>query len=172
MWNKMIKRPHGIILVTGPTGSVKTTTLYTTLKQLATSEVNVCSVEGPIELVEPSFNQMQIQNNIGLDFAKGVKTLLKKDPDTIMIGEIRDRETETAEMAFQAALTGHLVLSTLHTSDPLKQEIGEGFDLARFRRSAIKLGMRPLNLAGAQKVAKGVTTIGQVLKVAPPPYDG
>ena len=115
---------------------------------------------------------MQIQNNIGLDFAKGVKTLLKKDPDTIMIGEIRDRETETAEMAFQAALTGHLVLSTLHTSDPLKQEIGEGFDLARFRRSAIKLGMRPLNLAGAQKVAKGVTTIGQVLKVAPPPYDG
>jgi general secretion pathway protein E len=262
MWNQMIKQPHGIILVTGPTGSGKTTTLYTSLKQLATSEVNVCSVEDPIELVEPSFNQMQVQNNIGLDFANGVKTLLRQDPDIIMIGEIRDRET--AEMAVQAALTGHLVLSTLHTndapsaiarlteigvppylisatligvvaqrlvrtlcpfckqsgevdsyrwkalikpwttsapesmlhaegclecrqtgfrgrvgiyemmpiSDHLKQEIGKGFDLARFRRSAIKQGMRPLNLAGAQKVAKGVTTIGEVLKVAPPRYDG
>jgi general secretion pathway protein E len=262
IWNQMIKQPHGIILVTGPTGSGKTTTLYTSLKQLATSEVNVCSVEDPIELVEPSFNQMQVQNNIGLDFANGVKTLLRQDPDIIMIGEIRDRET--AEMAVQAALTGHLVLSTLHTndapsaiarlteigvppylisatligvvaqrlvrtlcpfckqsgevdsyrwkalikpwttsapesmlhaegclecrqtgfrgrvgiyemmpiSDHLKQEIGKGFDLARFRRSAIKQGMRPLNLAGAQKVAKGVTTIGEVLKVAPPRYDG
>jgi general secretion pathway protein E len=262
IWNQMITQPHGIILVTGPTGSGKTTTLYTSLKQLATSEVNVCSVEDPIELVEPSFNQMQVQNNIGLDFANGVKTLLRQDPDIIMIGEIRDRET--AEMAVQAALTGHLVLSTLHTSDapsaiarlteigvppylisatligvvaqrlvrtlcpfckqsgkvdsygwnglikpwttsapesmfhaegclecrqtgfrgrvgiyemmpisdPLKQEIGKGFDLLRFRRSAIKQGMRPLNLAGAQKVAKGVTTIGEVLKVAPPRYDG
>jgi general secretion pathway protein E len=262
IWNQMIKQPHGIILVTGPTGSGKTTTLYTSLKQLATSEVNVCSVEDPIELVEPSFNQMQVQNNIGLDFANGVKTLLRQDPDIIMIGEIRDRET--AEMAVQAALTGHLVLSTLHTSDapsaiarlteigvppylisatligvvaqrlvrtlcpfckqsgkvdsygwnalikpwttsapesmfhaegclecrqtgfrgrvgiyemmpisdPLKQEIGKGFDLLRFRRSAIKQGMRPLNLAGAQKVAKGVTTIEEVLKVAPPRYDG
>jgi general secretion pathway protein E len=262
IWNQMIKQPHGIILVTGPTGSGKTTTLYTSLKQLATSEVNVCSVEDPIELVEPSFNQMQVQNNIGLDFANGVKTLLRQDPDIIMIGEIRDRET--AEMAVQAALTGHLVLSTLHTSDapsaiarlteigvppylisatligvvaqrlvrtlcpfckqsgkvdsygwnalikpwttsapesmfhaegclecrqtgfrgrvgiyemmpisdPLKQEIGKDFDLLRFRRSAIKQGMRPLNLAGAQKVARGVTTIGEVLKVAPPRYDG
>jgi general secretion pathway protein E len=262
VWNQMIKQPHGIILVTGPTGSGKTTTLYTSLKQLATPEVNVCSVEDPIELVEPSFNQMQVQHNIGLDFANGVKTLLRQDPDIIMVGEIRDRET--AEMAVQAALTGHLVLSTLHTndapsaiarlteigvppylisatligvvaqrlvrtlcpfckqsggvdshewnalikpwttsapesishadgclecrqtgfrgrvgiyemlpiSDPLKQEIGKGFDLASFRRSAIKQGMRPLNLAGAQKVAKGVTTIGEVLKVAPPRYDG
>jgi general secretion pathway protein E len=262
VWNQMIKQPHGIILVTGPTGSGKTTTLYTSLKHLATPEVNVCSVEDPIELVEPSFNQMQVQHNIGLDFANGVKTLLRQDPDIIMVGEIRDRET--AEMAVQAALTGHLVLSTLHTndapsaiarlteigvppylisatligvvaqrlvrtlcpfckqsggvdshewdalikpwttsapesishadgclecrqtgfrgrvgiyemlpiSDPLKQEIGKGFDLASFRRSAIKQGMRPLNLAGAQKVAKGVTTIGEVLKVAPPRYDG
>lgn len=262
IWNQMIKQPHGIILVTGPTGSGKTTTLYTSLKHLATPEVNVCSVEDPIELVEPSFNQMQVQHNIGLDFANGVKTLLRQDPDIIMVGEIRDRET--AEMAVQAALTGHLVLSTLHTndapsaiarlteigvppylisatligvvaqrlvrtlcpfckqsceveshewdalikpwstaapesishaegclecrqtgfrgrvgiyemmriSDPLKQEIGKGFDLASFRRSAIKHGMKPLNLAGAQKVAKGVTTIGEVLKVAPPRYDG
>jgi general secretion pathway protein E len=261
IWNQMIKQPYGIILVTGPTGSGKTTTLYSSLKQLATPEVNVCSVEDPVELVEPSFNQMQVQHNIGLDFANGVKTLLRQDPDIIMIGEIRDRET--AEMAVQAALTGHLVLSTLHTNDapsaiarlteigvppylisatligvvaqrlvrtlcpfckqsgevdshgwnalikpwttsapesifhaegcldcrqtgfrgrvgiyemmlisePLKKEIVKDFDLARFRRSAIKQGMRPLNLAGAQKVAKGVTTIGEVLKVAPPRYD-
>jgi general secretion pathway protein E len=262
IWNQMIKQPHGIILVTGPTGSGKTTTLYTSLKHLATPEVNVCSVEDPIELVEPSFNQMQVQHNIGLDFASGVKTLLRQDPDIIMVGEIRDKET--AEMAVQAALTGHLVLSTLHTNDApsaiarlmeigvppylisatligvvaqrlvrtlcpfckqdktfdplewealikpwstsapdtlsqaegclecrqtgyrgrvgiyemmpinnlLKQEISKGFDLANFRKSAIKQGMKPLNLAGAQKVAKGMTTIEEVLKVAPPRYDG
>jgi len=261
IWNHMISQPHGIILVTGPTGSGKTTTLYTSLKHLATPEVNVCSVEDPIELVEPSFNQMQVQHNIGLDFASGVKTLLRQDPDIIMIGEIRDRET--AEMAVQAALTGHLVLSTLHTNDApsaiarlteigvppylisatligvvaqrlvrtlcphckqnhsinksewealikpwttsapnsialaegclecrqtgfvgrvgiyemmpinesLKQEISNGFDLVKFRKAAIKQGMKPLNLAGAQKVAKGLTTIEEVMKVAPPRYD-
>jgi general secretion pathway protein E len=261
MWNQMIKQSHGIILVTGPTGSGKTTTLYTSLKHLATSEVNVCSVEDPIELVEPSFNQIQVQHNIGLDFASCVKTLLRQDPDIIMIGEIRDRET--AEMAVQSALTGHLVLSTLHTNDApsaiarlteigippylisatligvvaqrlvrtlcsfckqsigvdshewetlinpwttsapesifyadgclecrqtgfrgrvgiyemmpingrLKQEIVKGFDLNSFRRLAIKQGMRPLNLAGAQKVAKGATTIAEVLKVAPTRHD-
>ncbi len=262
IWHQMISQPHGIILVTGPTGSGKTTTLYTSLKHLATPEVNVCSIEDPIELVEPSFNQMQVQHNIDLDFANGVKTLLRQDPDIIMVGEIRDRET--AEMAVQAALTGHLVLSTLHTNDApsaiarlteigvppylisatligvvaqrlvrtlcphckkskntdkhewealikpwttsapesiamaegclecrqtgfigrvgiyemmsindsLKQEISSGSDLIKFRKTAIKQGMKPLNLAGAQKVAKGVTTIEEVLKVAPPRYDG
>ncbi len=261
IWNNMISRPHGIILVTGPTGSGKTTTLYTSLKQLAVPEVNVCTIEDPIELVEPSFNQMQVQHNIQLDFASGVKTLLRQDPDIIMIGEIRDRET--AEMAIQAALTGHLVLSTLHTNDApaavarlmeigvppyligatligvvaqrlvrtlcpsckqprpiepddwkalirpwttelpsttngavgcldcrqtgysgrtgiyemmpmnetLKQEIVADFDLAKFRKMAIKQGMKPLNLAGAQKVARGVTTIEEVFKAAPPRYD-
>jgi len=261
-WNHMIGQPYGIILVTGPTGSGKTTTLYTSLKHLARPEVNVCSIEDPIELVEPSFNQMQVQHNIDLDFASGVKTLLRQDPDIIMIGEIRDQET--AEMAVQAALTGHLVLSTLHTNDApsaiarlteigvppylisatligvvaqrlvrtlcphckkshelnkldweglikpwktaapdsisaaegclecrktgfkgrvgiyemmpindvLKEEINHDFDLARFRKVAIKQGMKPLNLAGAQKVAKGMTTIEEVLKVAPPRYDG
>jgi len=261
IWNQMISQPHGIILVTGPTGSGKTTTLYTSLKYLATPEVNVCSIEDPIELVEPSFNQMQVQHNIDLDFASGVKTLLRQDPDIIMVGEIRDRET--AEMAVQAALTGHLVLSTLHTNDApsaiarlteigvppylisatligvvaqrlvrtlcphckqshninkrewealikpwttsapdsialaegcldcrqtgfvgrvgiyemmlvnesLKQEISSGFDLVKFRKAAIKQGMKPLNLAGAQKVAKGVTTIEEIMKVAPPRYD-
>ena len=261
-WNHLIGQPYGIILVTGPTGSGKTTTLYTSLKHLATPEVNVCSVEDPIELIEPSFNQMQVQHNIGLDFASGVKTLLRQDPDIIMVGEIRDRET--AEMAVQAALTGHLVLSTLHTNDApsaiarlreigippylisatligvvaqrlvrtlcphckqeqsfdlydwqamikpwktsppekisgaegclecrqtgfvgrigiyemmpmddiLKSEITDDFDLVKFRRTAIRQGMKPLNLAGAQKVARGFTTIEEVLKVAPPRYDG
>ncbi|HUV21648.1 MAG TPA: GspE/PulE family protein [Gammaproteobacteria bacterium] len=261
IWNGMISRPFGIILVTGPTGSGKTTTLYTSLKQLASPEVNVCTIEDPIELVEPSFNQMQVQHNIGLDFATGVKTLLRQDPDIIMVGEIRDHET--AEMAVQAALTGHLVLSTLHTNDApaaiarlieigvpaylinatligvvaqrlvrklcphckhdadlealdwqalikpwttsppdkishsdgclecrqtgfigrigiyemmpitdtLKREITDNFDLVKFRKAAIRQGMKPLNLAGAQKVVRGLTTIEEVLKVAPPRYD-
>ena len=260
-WNDMISRPHGIILVTGPTGSGKTTTLYTSLKHLAKPEVNVCTIEDPIELVEASFNQMQVHQKIDLDFATGVKTLLRQDPDIIMIGEIRDRET--AEMAIQAALTGHLVLSTLHTNDApsaiarlteigvppylitatligvvaqrlvrtlcphckqetdldlldwqalikpwttsppanisaaegclecrqtgfigrvgiyemmsmnddLKREISDNFDLVKFRKAALRQGMKPLNLAGAQKVARGMTTIEEVLKVAPPRYD-
>ncbi len=114
-WEKLIAQPNGIILVTGPTGSGKTTTLYTTMKHLAQPELNVCTVEDPIEMVMPQLNQMQVQQNIGLGFADGVRTLLRQDPDIIMIGEIRDRET--AEMATQAALTGHLVLSSLHTND-------------------------------------------------------
>ena len=114
-WNSWAKAPNGIILVTGPTGSGKTTTLYSTLRMLATSEVNVCTVEDPIEMVEPAFNQMQVQHNIGLGFAEGIRTLMRQDPDIVMVGEIRD--IETAEMTIQAALTGHLVLSTLHTND-------------------------------------------------------
>ncbi len=114
-WKSMAGSPHGIILVTGPTGSGKTTTLYSTLKQLATAEVNVCTIEDPIEMVEPAFNQMQVQMAIDLDFSQGVRALMRQDPDIIMIGEIRD--LETAEVAIQAALTGHLVLSTLHTND-------------------------------------------------------
>ncbi len=114
-WKDMIARPHGIVLVTGPTGSGKTTTLYTTLKQLASPEVNVCTVEDPIEMIAPELNQMQVQPGIDLTFAHGIRTLLRQDPDIIMVGEIRD--LETAQMAVQAALTGHLVLSTLHTND-------------------------------------------------------
>lgn len=114
-WASITGKPNGIVLVTGPTGSGKTTTLYSTLKQLATEEVNVCTIEDPIEMIEDSFNQMQVHHAINLDFAQGVKSLLRQDPDIIMIGEIRDKET--AEMAVQAALTGHLVLSTLHTND-------------------------------------------------------
>jgi general secretion pathway protein E len=256
-WQDMTRQPHGIILVTGPTGSGKTTTLYTTLKKLATPEVNLCTIEDPIEMVEPAFNQMQVQHNIDLTFAAGVRALMRQDPDIIMIGEIRD--LETAEMAIQAALTGHLVLSTLHTndapsaisrllelgvphylikatvlgvmaqrlvrtlcphckaplalgeddwqtltrpwqaplpgnaqravgcpecrdtgyhgragvyeimqlSDGIKALISPDTDLLAVRRQAFKEGMRSLRLSGAQKVAAGLTTIEEVLRVTP-----
>jgi general secretion pathway protein E len=114
-WEDLVKRPHGIILVTGPTGSGKTTTLYATLKRLATEEVNVSTIEDPIEMIEPAFNQTQVQPQIDLSFSEGLRALMRQDPDIIMVGEIRD--LETAEMAVQAALTGHLVFSTLHTND-------------------------------------------------------
>lgn len=256
-WTSMVQQPNGIVLVTGPTGSGKTTTLYTTLKQLATPEVNVCTIEDPIEMVEDSFNQMQVQHNIDLDFAGGVRALMRQDPDIIMVGEIRD--LETAEMAIQAALTGHLVLSTLHTndapssvsrlielgvpaylikatvlgvmaqrlvrtlcshckapaqvdeeawreltkpwnaplptqahrpvgcpecrdtgyrgragvyelmllSDTVKPLVQAEIDLNALRRQAYKEGMHSLRLSGAQKVAVGLTTIEEVLRVTP-----
>ena len=256
-WKSMTSQPNGIILVTGPTGSGKTTTLYTTLKQLATPEVNLCTIEDPIEMVEPAFNQMQVQHNIDLTFASGVRALMRQDPDIIMVGEIRD--LETAEMAIQAALTGHLVLSTLHTNDApsaitrllelgvphyllkstllgvmaqrlvrtlcphckapqtldeddwqsltkpwnaplptqacsavgclecrdtgyrgragvyeimlindaMKPLITADTDLIALRRHAFKEGMRSLRLSGAQKVAAGLTTIEEVLRVTP-----
>ena len=115
VWQRLIHEPGGIVLVTGPTGSGKTTTLYTTLKQVATPEVNVCTIEDPIEMVDNRLNQMQVHPDIELTFAAGVKALMRQDPDIIMVGEIRDYET--ADMAIQAALTGHLVFSTLHTND-------------------------------------------------------
>ncbi len=114
-WQELIKRPHGIVLVTGPTGSGKTTTLYSTLKSLATEEVNVCTIEDPIEMIEPAFNQTQVQPAIDMGFTEGLRALMRQDPDIILVGEIRD--LATAEMAIQAALTGHLVFSTLHTND-------------------------------------------------------
>ncbi len=114
-WETLVKQPHGIILVTGPTGSGKTTTLYSTLKRVATEEVNVSTVEDPIEMIEASFNQTQVQPQLDFGFAQGLRALMRQDPDIIMVGEIRD--LETAEMAVQAALTGHLVFSTLHTND-------------------------------------------------------
>jgi general secretion pathway protein E len=112
---KFLNKPHGIILVTGPTGSGKTTTLYSAMNLLASPEINIVSVEDPIETVVDSFNQVAVQPAIGMTFASSLRTILRQDPDIIMIGEIRDRET--AENAVQAALTGHLVLSTLHTND-------------------------------------------------------
>ncbi|MGP5297496.1 GspE/PulE family protein [Psychrobacter faecalis] len=114
-WHELTAHPNGIILVTGPTGSGKTTTLYSTLKQLATEQVNVCTIEDPIEMIEPAFNQMQVNPGVDLHFADSIRSLMRQDPDIIMVGEIRD--AETANMAVQASLTGYLVLSTLHTND-------------------------------------------------------
>ena len=263
-WKQMTSTPNGIILVTGPTGSGKTTTLYTTLKQLATPEVNVCTIEDPIEMVEASFNQMQVSPAIDLGFSDGVRALMRQDPDIVMIGEIRD--LETAEMAIQAALTGHLVLSTLHTNDapsaitrlldlgvpaylinstllgvmaqrlvrtlcphckkavtpreeqraawralvaPWKsaeptqiwQPVGclecrmTGYsgrvgvyeilvnspeirrmikpltEIPKLREQAFREGMRPLRISGALKVAQGITSLEEVIKVAPPSDD-
>jgi general secretion pathway protein E len=263
-WKQMIEQPNGIILVTGPTGSGKTTTLYSTLKTLATPEVNVCTIEDPIEMIEPAFNQMQVQQSIDLGFADGVRALMRQDPDIIMVGEVRD--LPTAEMAIQAALTGHLVLSTLHTNDSasaitrllelgvapyllnstilgvmaqrlvrilckhckekipfdegragdlsweefvapwkakrpahiyrpvgclecrntgysgriglyeilllspeVRRLVNAEADIVKIREVAYKEGMKPLRISGAMKVALGLTTLEEVLKVAPPP---
>ncbi|HVR51479.1 MAG TPA: ATPase, T2SS/T4P/T4SS family, partial [Pseudorhodoferax sp.] len=114
-WEALVRQPHGVILVTGPTGSGKTTTLYSTLKRVATEAINVSTIEDPIEMIEPSFNQTQVQPQLDFEFAEGLRALMRQDPDVIMVGEIRD--LQTAEMAVQAALTGHLVFSTLHTND-------------------------------------------------------
>jgi general secretion pathway protein E len=265
-WVEMTDRPNGIVLVTGPTGSGKTTTLYSTLKTLATPEVNVCTIEDPIEMVEPAFNQMQVQHQIDLGFADGVRALMRQDPDIIMVGEIRD--LETAEMAVQSALTGHLVLSTLHTNDApsavtrllelgvpayllnatlngimaqrlvrmlcphckqkiephrtedeaawqalvapwksnrpgeiykpvgclecrmtgyqgrigiyetllfspsIKELVSKQASAQAIREQAFREGMKPLRISGAMKVASGLTTVGEILKVAPPVRDG
>ncbi|CAN7725547.1 ATPase, T2SS/T4P/T4SS family [Pseudorhodoferax sp. LjRoot39] len=114
-WEALVRQPHGVILVTGPTGSGKTTTLYSTLKRVATEALNVSTIEDPIEMIEPAFNQTQVQPQLDFDFAEGLRALMRQDPDVIMVGEIRD--LQTAEMAIQSALTGHLVFSTLHTND-------------------------------------------------------
>ena len=115
LFSSFIKRPNGVILVTGPTGSGKTTTLYSSLKMLSSPEVNVVTIEDPIEMIMEEFNQVGVQPSIGVTFANTLRTFLRQDPDIIMVGEIRDKET--VEAAIQAALTGHLVLSTLHTND-------------------------------------------------------
>ena len=264
LWREMSSQPNGIILVTGPTGSGKTVTLYSTLKTLATPEVNVCTLEDPIEMIEGAFNQVQILPDIGMGFAEGIRSLMRQDPDIIMVGEIRD--LETADMAIQAALTGHLVLSTLHTNDApsamtrlielgvppymlsatvlgvmaqrlirtlcphckqpgglraedeaawtalvapwkssmptqlyrpvgclecrmtgykgrigiyeimpmsveVKKLVANGAELGKLRDQAMREGMKPLRIAGARKVAAGLTTIAEIIKVAPPMFD-
>ncbi|MDQ7014441.1 MAG: ATPase, T2SS/T4P/T4SS family [Planctomycetota bacterium] len=114
-WNKLIQRPHGILLVTGPTGSGKSTTLYGSLNQIVSDEIKVITVEDPVEYHVAGVNQIQVHTRVGLTFSAGLRSILRHDPDVVMIGEIRDRET--AEIAVQASLTGHLVFSTLHTND-------------------------------------------------------
>ena len=258
-WEALVKRPHGIILVTGPTGSGKTTTLYSTLRRLATEAVNVNTVEDPIEMIEPSFNQTQVQPQLDFGFTEGLRALMRQDPDIIMVGEIRD--LKTAEMAVQAALTGHMVFSTLHTNDApsaitramelgvppylinatvlgvlaqrlvrtlcprckvkdekstrsdleavvrpwkinggyrpykavgcvdcrmtgfmgrmglyelltvseaFKDRVNQQPSIDALRRQAVADGMRPLRLAGALRVAEGLTTLDEVLLATPP----
>jgi general secretion pathway protein E len=114
-FNDFITRPNGIILLTGPTGSGKTTTLYSAMKAIAGRELNITTIEDPIEMVYEEFNQVAVQPKVGITFASALRHVLRQDPDIIMVGEIRD--AETAEYAVQAALTGHLVFSTLHTND-------------------------------------------------------
>ncbi len=258
-WEELAKRPYGIILVTGPTGSGKTTTLYSTLKRVATEEVNVSTIEDPIEMIEPAFNQTQAQPQLDFGFTEGLRSLMRQDPDVIMVGEIRD--LATADMAVQAALTGHLVFSTLHTNDApsavtrlmelgvppylinatllgvlaqrlvrtlckqckqpdtdatrealnelikpwkitgdyrpfkpvgcvdcrmtgfmgrmgiyellgtselFKVQVNKEPSIDALRRQAIADGMRPLRLAGALRVAEGITTMQEVLTATPP----
>lgn len=140
VWQKLIQSRHGMILVTGPTGSGKTTTLYSSLKCCATTQVNVCSIEDPIEVIEPSFNQLQVNPTINLDFAEAIRALMRQDPDIIMVGEIRDQQT--AQMAIQAALTGHLVFSTLHTQNAVSSVMRlQDLGVATFLISATLLGV-------------------------------
>ena len=115
MFEKMIKCPHGVVLVTGPTGSGKTTTLYAALGEIAKPNVNVITVEDPVEKNIDGINQVQVNTKAGMTFSAGLRSILRQDPDIVMIGEMRD--SETAEIGIRAAITGHLVLSTLHTND-------------------------------------------------------
>jgi type II secretion system protein E len=114
-WRKVITQPYGIILVTGPTGSGKSTSLYATLQEIYSPTTNILTIEDPVEYQVPGIGQIQVRSNIGLTFASGLRSIVRQDPDIIMVGEIRDHET--AEIAIHAALTGHLVFSTLHTND-------------------------------------------------------
>ena len=151
VFNEFITRPHGIILVTGPTGSGKTTTLYSALKSIATRELNITTIEDPIEMVLEEFNQTAVQAKVGIDFAGALRHILRQDPDVIMVGEIRDGET--AQYAIQAALTGHLVFSTLHTNDS-STSISRLIDLGveRFLISSTLIG------AMAQRLVRKVCT--------------
>ena len=117
LWKELSESSFGIVLVTGPTGSGKSTTLHATLKHLATPEVNICTIEDPVEVINDDFNQMQVNKSIDISFANAIKAFMRQDPDIIMVGEIRD--PETSSMAIQASLTGHMVFSTLHTNDAL-----------------------------------------------------
>ncbi len=169
LFESWIAQPHGLILVTGPTGSGKTTTLYSALKALAGPDVNVTTIEDPIEMVWDGFNQVQVQPKIELTFASALRHILRQDPDIIMVGEIRD--PETAENAIQSALTGHLVLSTLHTNDSLGA-IGrlEDLEVPSFLLASSLLGVmaqrllrkvcgdcaQPVQLVEEQLVALGV----------------
>ncbi len=114
-WQKLIAQPHGMLLVTGPTGSGKTTTLYASIQAINTQDKKIITIEDPIEYTLPGTNQIQVHTKVGLTFASGLRSVLRHDPDVILIGEVRDQDTASA--CVQASLTGHLVLTTLHTND-------------------------------------------------------
>ena len=116
-FSEMIEQPTGIVLITGPTGSGKSSTLYAALNRLNSEQVNIITIEDPVEYQLEGINQIQVNTNVGMTFAAGLRSILRQDPNIIMVGEIRDKET--AEIAIRASLTGHLVLSTLHTNDSL-----------------------------------------------------
>jgi general secretion pathway protein E len=150
-WSRFITQPYGLILVTGPTGSGKTTTLYSTLQVLSSSELNICTIEDPIEMVIDDLNQIAIQPKIGVTFASALKHVLRQDPDIVMVGEIRD--PETAQYAIQAAMTGHLVFSTLHTNDTASSVV-----------RLLDLGIEPFQVAST---LIGVVAQRLVRKVCP-----
>jgi general secretion pathway protein E len=156
-----IAEPHGLILVTGPTGSGKTTTLYSALKAVAGPDVNVTTIEDPIEMVWEAFNQVQVQHKVGLDFAGALRHILRQDPDIIMVGEIRD--VETAENAIQSALTGHLVLSTLHTND----SIGAVGRLVDLQVPTFLLASALLGVMAQRLVRKVCAACAQPVKLTP-----
>ncbi|GAE43968.1 ATPase PilB [Mesobacillus boroniphilus JCM 21738] len=116
-FTNMISKPNGIVLITGPTGSGKSSTLYAALNKLNSEEVNIITIEDPVEYQIEGINQIQVNPNVGMTFAAGLRSILRQDPNIIMVGEIRDKET--VEVAVRASLTGHLVLSTMHTNDAL-----------------------------------------------------
>jgi type IV pilus assembly protein PilB len=157
-FQRHIHAPNGIILVTGPTGSGKSTTLYAAINAIATMENNVCTVEDPIEYHLPLINQFQVQEKIGLTFSKALRTLLRQDPDVIMVGEIRDEET--ARTAIQAALTGHLVLSTLHTNDACSA-------VTRL----VNMGIEPYLIAAALNMVLAQRLVRRICPKCKSPYE-
>ena len=148
-FREMVNAPHGMVLVTGPTGSGKTTTLYGALQEIRTAERKVITIEDPVEYQIPGVNQIQVKPQIGLTFASGLRSIVRQDPDVILVGEIRDRET--AEIAIHSALTGHMVLSTLHTNDAAGA-------IARLLEMGVEEYLLPSSLTGvlAQRLVRTI----------------
>jgi type IV pilus assembly protein PilB len=154
---KGIRRPWGMVLMTGPTGSGKSTTLHTALKFIKSPRKNIVTVEDPVEYRQPGIQQVQVKSEIGFDFARSLRSILRQDPDIIMVGEIRDQET--AQIAVKAALTGHLVLSTLHTNDAVSTLI-----------RLVNIGVEPFLVASAVNVAAAQRLVRKICKDCKEPY--
>jgi len=154
---KGVRRPWGMVLITGPTGSGKSTTLHTALKFIKSPRKNIVTVEDPVEYRQPGIQQVQVKSEIGFDFARSLRSILRQDPDIIMVGEIRDQET--AQIAVKAALTGHLVLSTLHTNDAVSTLI-----------RLVNIGVEPFLVASAVNVAAAQRLVRKICKDCKEPY--